>query len=477
MPETMRAPRIRRDQRGFTLIELLVTMTILLVGMGGALAMIEGVNGRTVTTKEREAATALAREVVENTRSVPYPQITDTGVVTALRALSGLEDTTPGPRWTVERRNQVYTIEVSACSVDDPQDGTGEHSAGNYCSGAAGGTTDRNPDDYKRVTVDLTWKRRGVKRSLRQTATIANETNTTGPRIIRFDPTPDTDFITDDVSSIDFAVETSVQAASINYTVDGHVAEVDNPGGITASFVWEIDGADGHVPDGTYLISAVAYDADGRAGVPRSRTIRLNRDLPEAPRNVVGGWNALRSVVEVEWDRNSEPDVTGYRVYRSVGGITELVPGCDLSTRADAKSCIDRDPPKTTADYFVVALDEDPFSSDLREGAASLPVRATPSTNQPNPPETLNAVTSEGGVTLTWPVPAPVDPAYEGSEVAFYRIYRDGVELADRLNRTGDATELSFTDPEGGSGPHTYHLTAVDRFFSESNPIGPVSVP
>ena len=36
-----------RDERGFTLIEVMVTMLILVVGIAGAIAMIDGANART----------------------------------------------------------------------------------------------------------------------------------------------------------------------------------------------------------------------------------------------------------------------------------------------------------------------------------------------------------------------------------------------------------------------------------------------
>ena len=44
-------PRVR-DERGFTLIEVLVTMMLLVIGIGAALALIDGANARTVATKE-----------------------------------------------------------------------------------------------------------------------------------------------------------------------------------------------------------------------------------------------------------------------------------------------------------------------------------------------------------------------------------------------------------------------------------------
>src|SRR5919199_5295351 len=146
-------------ERGFTLIEVMVTMLILVIGIGAAIAMIDGASARTLANKEREAGNALTREVIEGARSVPYRKLTPTTTVSTLQVLPDLADSTPStPEWTVERRNQTYTITVSVCSIDDTQDGLGDTSGGNFCA-ANNATADSNPDDYKRLTVTVEWTR------------------------------------------------------------------------------------------------------------------------------------------------------------------------------------------------------------------------------------------------------------------------------------------------------------------------------
>src|SRR4029453_4851215 len=89
-------------ERGFTLIEVMVTMLILVVGIAGALALIDGANARTVMTKQREAGNALSREVIEAARSVPERQPNPGSAVTSVQAMPGLADTTPSTTaWTV----------------------------------------------------------------------------------------------------------------------------------------------------------------------------------------------------------------------------------------------------------------------------------------------------------------------------------------------------------------------------------------
>ena len=128
------------SERGFTLIEVMVTILILAIGIGAAISMIEGAAARTVANKEREAGNALTREVIEAARSVPYRQLTPTTATTALQALPGLDDTLPATGWTVDRRNQTYTITLTLCSIDDSQDGFGNTAGGNFCAAHADAT-------------------------------------------------------------------------------------------------------------------------------------------------------------------------------------------------------------------------------------------------------------------------------------------------------------------------------------------------
>lgn len=62
-----------RSETGFTLIEVMVTMLILLVGLAGAVTLVNGANAATVRTKERDAATSLQRELTEYARRPVCP--------------------------------------------------------------------------------------------------------------------------------------------------------------------------------------------------------------------------------------------------------------------------------------------------------------------------------------------------------------------------------------------------------------------
>ena len=480
----MPSPLRMRDERGFTLIEVMVTMLILVVGITGAIALIDGANARTLATKDREAGNALTREVIEAARSVPYRQLGGTSLKTSLQAIPGLEDSTPSTvAWTIERRKQTYTVNLSVCSIDDDQDGFGNTAGGGFCV-ATNGTADRNPDDYKRLAVNLSWTRRGVTRNIKQTGVINNEASSAGPDI-EFTSQPSNPVTDPTLSNLKFGVKAADSAVVLRFAVDG--VELDSATNTTtALFAWDIDSGGRHVPDGTYVVSVTAFDVADTPGPTRSLTIRLNRDAPLAPQDVFGGWNPrigftdANDIVEIQWARNDEPDIKGYRVYRGASPASAtLVPGCDFTGDPSATECRDLSPPAgATIDYFVRALDEDPTDGSLREGDPSTPpLTAIRASTQPNQPPTLTATVDGEDVVLNWDPATAATPPYTGDAVIFYRVYRDGKALGDRIARTSQDMLTSFRDSSGATASHTYYVTSVDENFSESAPLGPVSAP
>jgi prepilin-type N-terminal cleavage/methylation domain-containing protein len=470
-----------RDERGFTLIEVMVTMLILVVGIAGAIAMIDGANARTLANKEREAGNALTREVIEAARSVPYRQLTPNTAIAQLQAIPGLEDSTPGGVWTVERRNQTYTISLSVCSVDDDQDGFGT-TGGGFCA-AQTSTADQNPDDYKRISVDVSWTRGGVTRDIKQVGIVNNEASSAGPSVEFTGQTPGglaTTEITSPTSNMTFTVQAEDGTVVIRFAVDGVL--LDTSTSTNHTFTWHIDSGGTHVPDGTYIVSVTAFDAEGTPGPTKSRTIRLNRDAPVAPADVFGGfnprWGDATDIVELQWARNTEPDVTGYRVYRKTGSGDQIVPGCDQPAAPSFTDCVDHNPPAgATIDYYIVALDQDPSTGLPREGDKSITLTATRATTKPNQPATLSAVQDNESVVLVWDDAPAFTPPYTGSPVIFYRVYRDGTTLSHRIARTGQEALTSFRDIGKAAGNHQYYVTTVDENFSESDPLGPVAIP
>ena len=475
------------SEAGFTIVETLAAALVLVVALLGTFVLVSVSTGTTLKNRAREGGLALARELLESARSLPYSDLTAAELEPKLKAQPGLADTQAGTStYTIKRRGTLFTVEATVCSYDDPADQSGPHGGG-FCadspggaSGASldfGGTTGDGsiqlgggtPDDYKRVVVTLSWKQGQNTRSVTQRTLIQNPGNANGPAVTAFTPvSPATTEITSSPAPGDatYNVKTSHAPALLNWSVDGTVqGSIRNPG-TSYNFSWPIAA----LSDGDYIVSVQAYDADGLSGASRSLTVKLNRNEPAAPTGVEAGRNG--SVAEIEWLANSERDIAGYRVFRIDGSTaTQVCPAASTTTPLKGTSCQDPNPPATgTLTYKVAAVDRSP-SGAFRAGALSAPATAPTGNTRPNPPSNLTPASSGGSTILRWTAPAVADPD-PGDSIAFYRIYRDGIAYEDRYDRT---SALSYTDTATSGNVHTYYVTAVDTHLAESAPIGPVT--
>src|SRR5205807_6014096 len=82
--ETVRS--LVRDARGFTLVEVSIAAVVLLIGTLAVVAMSDFASRQTVQTKGREAATSLARQLIEDVRSIPYDQLEQNSIESDLQA-------------------------------------------------------------------------------------------------------------------------------------------------------------------------------------------------------------------------------------------------------------------------------------------------------------------------------------------------------------------------------------------------------
>jgi type II secretory pathway pseudopilin PulG len=471
-----------RGELGFTLIEVLAATLLLLVGVLATAAVLNASSRANATNRQRDAATNLARELIDSTRAIPYERVSDTGVTTALQAIPGLEDA-PASGYELVRNGVTYTIEIDICIMDDPKDGGGPRSATEtFCPGsAAPGTQDKNPEDYKRVTTTVTWSRNGLDRRVVQNGIINNPGSASGPAIRSIVPRGSTApfAITNPlVTTVVVDVTTSSKPAAINWLLDGSVKQPppveQGTSGLSWMFTWAIGPTDGGTLDGPYILSAEAFNKYGVSGPGRQETVVLNRRKPFAPRRVTGG-RTIFGTVEIEWDANSERDIIGYEVRRLDASGTTVV--CAVVDQRLDTSCTDSAPP--AADplrYVVYAYDRDPAGVQ-REGDASA-IRTVIAGNQaPNPPTALEATrAADGSVTLTWLRPAPDDPDGPPDGVEFYRIYRDGQAMGNRYDRWFDTgPNVSWQDTQTNGLTHTYSVTAVDTQHMESPFAGPVT--
>ena len=466
---------IRQGERGMTLVEVMVAAMVLVIGVLGVLTMLDTANKTSARTKAREGAVNLAREAVEAVRAVPYPDLVPAQVADELQAQPGLADASTDAGWQIRRRNVLYTVTASVCSVDDSSagDGYGAHAGVVFCTDSATeGTADTNPDDYKRVKIDVSWKNGSATLNARQEAVINNPGSAFAPAVKTLVPSA-TSPITTSTNSITFTVTTSARAEGVRWTIDNveqPPATATNAAKTQWTFTWNTSAS---IVDGTYLIGAEAYDQFGQVGTGRTVTMVLNRFQPAAPTGFTGGRNTLwgSDFAEFEWNPNPERDVIGYRVYeqRLIGADRAV---CQTSVDDDPAPtrCVDTDPPASLlpVTYYVVAMAPGTVSG-LQPSTPNYHVvgAATP----PGPPTDITLDRTADGTTIRWAAPADGDLRY-------YRIYRDDNSAwTVRLDRTGSASDLAITDPNATltDPSHCYWLTAVDNDLAESSfaPSGP----
>ena len=454
------------QEHGFTIVEMMVAVVVLLVGALGTLAMLDGANKRARGAQDRQNATAVARQVLEAAKGVPYRDVTPGAIESTLReddALAGID----GDPWRIERDNTTFTVQVDVCYLDEPSDGLGSRAPGNFCPGTpAGGTQDGNSIDHKRVTAVTSWNNDAGAGSSRQSTLVSARGGIDAPRVTAVQLTsPAASPITDPaITKATLAVTTTEDAAAVVWSLDGAQQDTAQGSSTAWTFDWELPEI-----DGVYDISAQAFDSGAIGGEVRSATVVVNRFVPTAPTN----FQATRhdGVVEAIWSAGPERDVIGYRVYRqAAGGSPEVA--CDFVTEP---TCVDPSPlPRTNRvlDYWVVALDHDPGGA-RRESPASNHVDVNAPNLPPNPPVGLVLmVDADGNNVLQWSAAPVADP--DGDPLQSYYIYRDGTAITNRYGEV-PSTDTTFVDTQSNSAKHDYWVAAVDDHLAESSPLGPVT--
>jgi hypothetical protein len=461
-------------QAGFALMEVLIATVILIVGLTALLGLLDVTVRASAATRAREGATSLAREIIEDARTIPYSQISPTSIVGELQALNGLADASPVSGWQVVRRGITYTVALSECSIDDPKDGYGKHDSTFCADSSTEGVEDPQPADLKRITVDVTWSARGRSPDVHQVATLTAAGEAPGLSASELQlKTPyvsTAPVITAAVSPLIFTVSSPAGTAAMSWSLDGS-AQSPAPtfvSGTQWTFEWPIAG----LSDGTYQVSAQAIDTTGVTGPPVSITVTLIRGEPAAPKAILGGYNTINvsgtptQVAELQWQANTERNVIGYRVYGPNGmSSNKLICPSEEAKLSIALSCIDFNPPKpnmANLTYRLVALYRGANLEEVKEGPAALfTLNPNSATTAPNKPTGLEAHKNENGsVTLHWSAPSG------GEAPIFYRIYRGSTDYTSRYD-VSSGTSTTYTDSDAVIA-HTYWVTAVDSSLTES---------
>jgi prepilin-type N-terminal cleavage/methylation domain-containing protein len=526
-----------RDESGFTIIEIIVAMTILLIGVLGVTTMISVSNKTTQASNSRQGATTVVRRALETSRALPFRSIKNATLATDIQAQAPDLATTTTGSWTVSRDSYLYTVSATVCRVDDDSDGFGVHDTADptFCTDSATtGTADDKAGDYKRVAVTASWVSQGVTKSVKQVTLVppggtgdapavtdvhpTSPTGTTGqPLLITTQPSP---------SQVSFSATATNGPSYMTWLIDGTPNQTCPPvitacsgSGASWAFTWPlgtptIDNTAGSpnqgkcitpssssfVFDGTYQVGAQPLDSNGLAGTALSTPVTINRCAPIPPPNFNATgrdkFMGAQSQIDIEWDKNPEGDLVGYKVFRGTSS-TSFSPVCPSTLAAapieNLKSCIDPSPAtynKNSAYYYgVYAYDQD-TSGATRQGALAYVEVNTAQNSAPKAPTTLTATASGGNVTVGWKIPAtPFDPD-TGDTIESFRVYRRAAGTPNStawtyLNRIdpdgydsmtafcgGAVTagaSCSFLDDNTGGVTHQYMVTSVDSHLRESD--------
>ena len=333
--------------------------------------------------------------------------------------------------------------------------------------------TDTQPDDYKRIVTLVTWDRGTGRRYSLQATTVPNPGSAAAPQINTLTPNALTVTSGDHVS---FSALTTRPAETVSWSVNGSAKGSADLLANAWTWDWQIGAVGGaipnadEVPDGVYVVGAKAFDPYGVSGETRSVTVSINRSAPYAADNFTGGralGTAGTGTVDFEWSADTARDIVGYRVYRqpASGSAVQVCPAAAGATVAGTSCEATGQPNDPLITYFVVAVDHD-TTGNLREGAPSVPHVVSLTNTAPAAPGTLTASETDGNVVLNWAASAGDPDA--GDRVDFYRIYRDGTAYANRYDRTGTGSELTYTDTQANGQQHTYYVVAVDTQLAES---------
>lgn len=213
-----------------------------------------------------------------------------------------------------------------------------------------------------------------------------------------------------------------------------------------------------------YYYEVRAYDKAGNtsSGTADLGITTVDRTAPAAPKGVEKNWAiGFPTTVTLYWDGNTEPDLAGYRVYRSTSSPVAPTPenrvtGDTLSGGGYRESL-----PQTGDDYYYVVTAVDTHGN---ESAPSGTAKFY-SLDRTGPVDTaLNAraVEDEAGVTLAWDA-----SELTSGDSAGYSVYRSSKpRTAGAIrNRVGAGVrDTSFTDPAPRPGVKYYYWVVAEDY-------------
>jgi Tfp pilus assembly protein PilV len=475
---------------GLTIVEALVATLVLTVGLLAAFMMLIINLHASSDARAREGGVTLARQITEDARSIPYSQLSSSGIVSQLQAMPGLASTSSGSTWTIVRNHLTYTVTASVSTLNDPKDTSGAVDI-KQVSATVSWTTFQGTPHHVTETTALTTAGQDpglIASSLALAASQQGSPGISGPANGTAPVVTSTG-----ITSLQFQVTAPTGTTAIVWSLNGGKQSTWNgsapsSGTTWTSAAWPVSG----LSDGTYTVGAQAEDATGVVGPPLTITVRLIRNVPSAPTVTGYGFDPNVMVAgqatlgaDLQWAANPEMNVVGYRIYKA--GVGKI---CETSTTAFSANCganvwcstptacVDLAASSSNSTYTIKALYYD-AANTLQEGNPTSVTLAsgTPVPPPPVPQVSMSVVTEpDDTAVLTW------SPPSGGTPVSFYRIYRGGDDYSNRydtLPASSCSTTCTYHDTNRTLAT-SYWVTAVGGTtpgsdMAESLATGPVT--
>lgn len=218
---------------------------------------------------------------------------------------------------------------------------------------------------------------------------------------------------------------------------------------------------DKNVPTGVYQYTVVAVDLGGNENPKKTNILELlDVDPPKKPQNVV--LTPDTGKIEINWTPNSEADLLGYRIYRTINKNSDklILVSKDIIT---SNSFVEKLEKKTKNNlvYKIVAIDTSYNQSEYSEPT----IGKLPDVTPPLPPH-ISVVTNNDSIyQIQWIASTSLD-------TKFYNVYHkcisDSVSEIQKVNRT-EVSQLQFNSTSFKDGKtYTFYITAVDSIGNES---------
>ncbi|MGW2468354.1 PA14 domain-containing protein [Streptomyces bauhiniae] len=211
-----------------------------------------------------------------------------------------------------------------------------------------------------------------------------------------------------------------------------------------------------------YEVRAVDKAGNESAGTADQGITTADETAPAAPRGVDRNWSMDKAdEVYLDWEPNTEPDLAGYRVYRSTGKPVAVTPANLVSGSAPLTSTAYYGPlPQTGDGYYYVVTAVDTHGNVSAPSAASQEFMTRDETPPNETALHARAAESEAGVTVSWDRSTATTADFAG-----YRVYRSTSPRPEGTKMRGELVGeyvrgTSFTDRAPKPGV-TYHYWVV----------------